>query len=160
MPGKRIRRKAVALGAIIVDVVTDARLLERGKQAGRVRSDTRMRARDASRLEGVDLAWQAEEPQCAGVPRRWLGCDRRGRLAALSARAPPAAVPPSVVIQVQAPQGQAAPMAAGQSGDPSALRRLQAGETRNLNEDANALDNIAQQIDASDPPPRPAAPGR
>ena len=72
---------------------------------------------------------------------------------------PAAAPPPSVVIQMQAPPTQVSP-AAGPSPDVNAVKSLQASETRNLNDDANALDSIAQQIEASNPPPRPAARGR
>ena len=73
----------------------------------------------------------------------------------LHVTAPPAAAPQAVVIQMPAPQTQASP-AAGPSPDPSAVKRLQASETRNLNDDANALDSIAQQIEASNPPPQPS----
>jgi len=72
---------------------------------------------------------------------------------------PPAATPPSVVIQMQSPQAQATPPV-GPSPDISAVKNLQASETRNLNDEANALDSIARQIEASNPPPRPAARGR
>ena len=72
---------------------------------------------------------------------------------------PPAAAPPSVVIQMQAPPAQAPP-AVGPSPDVGAVKNLQSSEIRNLNDDANALDKIAQQIEASNPPPRPAARGR
>jgi hypothetical protein len=73
---------------------------------------------------------------------------------------PPAAPPPpSVVIQMQAPQAQAT-LPSAPSPDVSAVKNLQASETRNLNDDANALGHIAEQIEASNPPPRPAARGR
>jgi len=71
----------------------------------------------------------------------------------------PAAPPPAVVIQMQAPQAQASP-ATGPAPDLSAVKKLQASEIRNLNDDANVLDSIANQIEASNPPPQPAARGR
>jgi len=73
--------------------------------------------------------------------------------------ATPAAAPAPVVIQMPAAQAQASPVA-GPSPDLSAVKNLQASQTRSLNAEANALDNIAQEIEASNPPRRPAAPGR
>jgi hypothetical protein len=74
--------------------------------------------------------------------------------------APPAAAPPTpVVIQMPAAQAQALP-GAGPSPDVNAVKTLQASQTRTLNAEASALDNIAQQIEASNAPHRPAAQGR
>ena len=71
----------------------------------------------------------------------------------------PTTTPPAVVIQMQSPQAQATPPA-GPSPDTRAVQKLQASETRSLNDEANALDSIAQQIEDSNRPPRPTARSR
>jgi hypothetical protein len=69
--------------------------------------------------------------------------------------APPAAPPPAAAAQPSAAQTQAAP-----PPDAAAVKTLQASQARTLNAEAGALDNIAQQIEAANPPPKPAAQGQ
>jgi hypothetical protein len=71
--------------------------------------------------------------------------------------APPRAPPPAVVIQTQA--APASPVA-GPAPDLSGAKDLQASEARTLKAETNALDNIAQQIEASNQPHKPPAPSR
>jgi hypothetical protein len=67
----------------------------------------------------------------------------------------PAAAPPSVVVQLQTPQPQA-PATTAAAPDAAAARNLQASVNRAAIDEANAIDNISRQIEAANPPPRPA----
>ena len=69
--------------------------------------------------------------------------------------APAASAPPSVIVQVQPAQAQAAP-AAGLSPDVGAAKKLQESVNRLATNEASAIDDISRQIEAANPPPQPA----
>lgn len=72
---------------------------------------------------------------------------------------PPVAPPPSVVIQGPAAQAQGLP-AANPPVDASAAKTVMESETRAANAEADALNNLAQKIEDSNPPHQPPAPSR